>query len=179
MHDCPLLLVSHISLQSHLDGSMGTKPNNMGDAPDEESSGPRSSRMDEALRLRQAMKNSSSCLSRKQLINALQSPRHEADKNQFDDTESEGESDEDFAVASFKGLSKGFGENDEPNVGSIKGRGVVIGRLDIKGPTTPKSKASTGTSSLSSKAFQDQISARFRSTAGGPARMASADSNED
>lgn len=147
---------------------------------DSDGDGPRSSRMDEALRLRQAMTNSSSYMNRKLLINQLGSPRREV-ANQFDDTDSDREADGDFAQASFKASGKSS-ENVEPSQGSLARKGFcragVMAKADVKCPTTPRSKASSTGNSVSSKVFQDQLSARFKSTSTA-ARTASGDSCEE
>lgn len=134
-----------------------------------------SSRMSEALRLRQAMEKSSSQLSRKFLINELASPRREV-KNQFADTDEneQFEEDEDFSVASFRGRS--IFENFELNAEGRKSsrRIPMSGRLDVPSPKSKKSEHS-----VSSKVFKDQLSARFRSTTKQVRKISSTDSTED
>lgn len=142
---------------------------------------PKSSRMDEALRLREALQNSStSRMSRKLLINELKSPKRGGVQDQFEDTD-EGEEyeddDEDFAVASFRG--KNLAENDEPNVGTgrFSGRNSILARMDTKSPTSQASKKSDH--SVSSRVFQDQLTARFKSTTKPARKISSADSTEE
>lgn len=151
---------------------------------DEDGCEPRCSRMDEALRLRQAMINSSSYINRKLLISQLKSPKHEV-ANQFDDTESdreeEEEEEEDCAGVRFEGGRKSS-ENLEPNQESVPRKGFcgagMVATVGVKCPRTLRSKASGTRNSVSSKVFQDQLSARFKSTST-TARMASGDSSEE
>lgn len=140
---------------------------------------PNSTRMAEALRLRQALQNpSSSRMSRKLLINELKSPK-QGEQHQFEDTDEgdEYEDDDDFAVASFRG--KNLGENDEPNVGTgrYSSRAAILARLEVKNPSSPASKKFE--MSVSSKVFQDQLSARFKSTSKPAQKFSSVDSTEE
>lgn len=139
---------------------------------------PKSTRMDEGLRLRQAMHNSSSRMNRKLLINELKSPTRGV-QDQFEDTDEDGEyeDDDDFAVASFRG--KNLGENDEPNVGTgrYSSRAAILARLDVRSPTSAISKKFE--TSVSSKVFQDQLSARFKSTSKPAQKISSVDSTEE
>lgn len=146
---------------------------------DDSSNPPRSSRMDEALRLREALQNSSSRMSRKLLINELKSPRRGGIQDQFEDTDEDGlyDDDEDFAVASLRG--KNLGENDEPNVGTgrLSARSSLLARMDTRSPSSQASKKSDH--SVSSRVFQDQLTARFRSTTKSARKMSSVDSTEE
>lgn len=144
---------------------------------------PCSSRMEEALRLRQALQDSVSCLNRKHLISELVSPKT-ADgmekENQFDDID-EDEYDPDFEVASIRGEGSRAGENDEPIGGAERysSRAAILARLEVKPPGHELvNSTGAGTGSISSKVFKNQLSARFKSTTQPARRMASTDSNE-
>lgn len=146
---------------------------------DDDGSGWRSSRMDEAMRLREAMTNSSTYMKRKLLISQLRSPRREAE-NQFDDTDSDCGDDDGFEVSSFKEDRKGS-ENMEPNQEHRRGlcqAGRVV-KVDVRCATTPCSKASSASNSVSSRVFQDQLSARFKSTRSTAKKVLSRDSCEE
>jgi len=140
---------SHLSSQKQRDETLATPAT------------PHSARMDQALRLREALHGGvASSLTRKQLISELRTPRQES-PSQYEDTE-DSVLEEEFAVASIPGQREGgAGENEEPNVCSNFARSALIAKLDVKSPCTPPGDRQGG--SVSSKVFQDQLSARFRS----------------
>lgn len=141
----------------------------------ESSSRVNSERMDEALRLRQAMqKSNTSYMKRKQLINELQSPRGEVE-HQFDDDDDNDdgasaggrEKDDDFPVSTL-GASQFDVENVDPNLSVLRRsrRSRLLEKvfaIEFKDPPTPSSRASAAPVSIPSKLFQDQLSARFKS----------------
>lgn len=140
---------------------------------------PRSTRMDEALRLRQALHDSSSFINRKHLIGALKSPKTgDGAENRFDDTDDE--YDEGFDVASFHGEARKAGENEASSLGTraISSRAAILARLDLKTQLSPRAD-SAGAGGVSSQVFKDQLSARFKSRPQPARRMASTDSTDE
>lgn len=169
---------SRSNIFKSLDLSMNSKGGNS--LPPET---PRSSRMEEALQLRQALQGSASCLNRRHLVGAMASPKkafgtEKENQNQFEDMD-EDEYNEDFEVASFRGERKKGEDGTTPHteIERSSGRAAILARLEFKsggqGPVIDEK------GSISSKAFKDQLSARFKSTAQPARRMASTDSNED
>lgn len=129
-----------------------------------------SNRVDTMLQLREALNMHMPGVMQKQSTNDTEASQTEV-LNQYEDTE---EADEEFEVASIKVC-----ENEEPNVssGSNFARSALIAKLGVKSPHTPVSDRQGG--SVSSKVFQDQLSARFKSRKQDLNKMTSVDSSDE
>lgn len=161
--------------ESSIFKSAGVSPENRGESSDD-SDGPRSMRMSEALKLRQSLNPSDG--RRKLRKSDLASPRSAAPQ-QYEDTE-----ELDAEIASPirpRHRMCGGTENKEPeNVKArYANRSALLSKLKLQGPMAKEAKTPTGGTLTSRVAFQNQLSSRFKSTTHPVQRLASSDNEEE
>lgn len=125
-------------------------------------------RMDELLRLRKALNAKNISVRDKNLTVNLSTPKNADCRNKFEDNE-EDEDELKFTLAE-KDL-QGGDENEGPS-NSRRGHSEIVSKINLKSPREPHYQKSVG---LSSQAFRNQLSSRFKSTSQKPRRIASSD----
>lgn len=125
-------------------------------------------RMDELLRLRKALNAKNPSSRNKNLTANLSTPRN-ADCSKFEDNEE----DEDELKLSLSQKELEGDENEEPS-SSRRGRSVIVSKLNLRSPREVHYEKPV---SLSSQAFRNQLSSRFKSTSQKPRRIDSSDND--